>query len=70
MLGLLYVAAVAALSAGCLPGEPLVMFQIFQIACLLYSSALGKKWEKAWNEQQLKYGGSFNLSSVEPSTNN
>lgn len=50
MLGLLYVAAVAALSAGCLPGEPLVMFQIFQIACLLCSSALGKKWEKVQNE--------------------
>lgn len=54
MLGLLYVAAAAALSAGCLPGEPLVTFQIFQIACLLYSSALGKKWEKAQNDYWLK----------------
>lgn len=40
MLGLLYIAAAAALSAEFLPGEPPVMFQIFQIACLLYSLAM------------------------------
>ena len=55
MLGLLYVAAAAAaLSAGCLPGEPPVTFQIFQIACLLYSLALRKKWEKIQNDYELK----------------
>lgn len=54
MLGLLYVAAAAALSAGFLPGEPPVMSQIFQIACLLYSLALRKKQEKAKNDYELQ----------------